>query len=199
MASYDEARVGFAAGITKVTHLFNAMPPIEARAPGLAGAALGDSRVVVGIIPDGVHVHPAAVRLAWRAKGRQGLVIVTDSMAAMGMPPGQYILGDYPVTVDGRAARLANNTLAGSMITMDQAVRNLATWCEVELHEAVLAASQTPAEVLGLDRKGYIQKGADADLILLDHAGAVQQTYIGGSLVYQANKEVNNFNLENSQ
>ena len=186
LASYEQAKMAFDAGIRKVTHLFNAMPPLDHRSPGLAGAALEDDRVITGIIPDGIHVHPTVVRLIWQSKGRHGTAIVTDSMAAMGMPPGAYRLADYDVVVDERSARLANGTLAGSIVTMDAAVRNMAAWSGAGLYEAALAASQTPASLLGLKNKGRIAVGADADLILLDVEGRVHQTYTGGKLVFKA-------------
>lgn len=186
LANFAQARAGFAAGISMVTHLFNAMPPLDHREPGLAGAALQDEHVAVGIIPDGVHVHPTMLNLVWKAKGKSGVVIVTDSMAAMGMPPGKYHLADYDVIVDEHSARLADQTLAGSIVTMDAAVRNMAAWCGLALTEAVRAASQTPAYVLGLAHKGRISPGADADLVLLTPEGHVLRTYVGGNLVYRA-------------
>ncbi len=184
MASLEEAAAGFAAGVRMGTHLFNAQPPLDHRQPGLAGALLTEAGVTAGIIPDGIHVHPAMLRLAWSAKGAAGLAIVTDAMAALGMPPGEYWLGDFNVLVDASSARLANGTLAGSTLTMDAAVRNMAAFCGCSLAEAISMATLTPARLLGLANKGQLRPGADADLVLLDAAGQVQATFIGGELAY---------------
>ena len=124
LATFSEATAGFAAGIRYGTHLFNAMPPLHHREPGLAGALLADERVTIGLIPDGVHVHPGLIRVVREAAGDR-LNLVTDAMGAMAMPPGVYELGTFSVTVDEQRATLADGTLAGSIVTMDAAVRNL--------------------------------------------------------------------------
>jgi N-acetylglucosamine-6-phosphate deacetylase len=121
-ASHEEMLRGAAAGARMVTHLFNAMAPFAHRAPGAVGAALIDDRLTCGLIADGVHCHAAAIRLAVRAKGPERVALVTDAMAAAGMPPGRYRLGGRPVSSDGVAARLADGTLAGSLLTMDRAL-----------------------------------------------------------------------------
>ncbi len=123
MAGYEAAEAGFAAGARYATHLFNAMPALHHREPGLAAAALADPRVVVGLIADGLHVHPALVDLVWRLLGPERLNLVTDAMAAMGMSPGQYLLGDYRVTVDETSARLPDGTLAGCVLSLDAILR----------------------------------------------------------------------------
>ncbi len=184
MATYAEAEQGFAAGIRKGTHLFNAQPPLDHRQPGLAAAILTNPQVKAGLIPDGIHVHPAMVKLAWQAKGQEGIVVVTDAMAALGMPPGEYLLGDYAVRVDETSARLANGTLAGSILTLDAAVRNMIEFCGCSLAEAAATVTDSPAKLLGLSNKGQLTPGADADLVLLDPNGCVQATYIGGQLAY---------------
>jgi N-acetylglucosamine-6-phosphate deacetylase len=130
-------------------------------------------------------VHPAAVKLAFRAKGADRLTLVTDAMEAMGMPPGRYKLADREVIVDSQAARLADGTLAGSILTMDQAVRNAIAFIGCSLAEAVTMASCTPARVLGLERKGRIAPGCDADLVILDKAARVTHTFVAGHLVYE--------------
>ena len=184
MATYSEAELGFAAGIRKGTHLFNAQPALDHRQPGLATTILTNPLVKAGIIPDGIHVHPAMVKLAWKAKGVEGIVVVTDAMAALGMPPGEYLLGDYAVRVDETSARLANGTLAGSILTLDAAVRNMIDFCGCSLAEAVAMVTASPANLLGLTNKGRLSPGADADLVLLDTNGRILTTYIGGQLVY---------------
>lgn len=149
-ASYEQAVAGFDAGIRSVTHLFNAMAPLDHREPGLAGAALADERVTIGLIPDGFHVHPAMVGIVRRAVGADRLAIVTDAIAALGMAPGEYRLANRDVTVDGSSARLPGGGLAGSVIGLDAAVRNLAAFAGVPLADAALAATVVPARLLGL-------------------------------------------------
>jgi N-acetylglucosamine-6-phosphate deacetylase len=149
-ATYDEARAGFDAGIRFVTHLFNAMRPLDHRDPGLVGAALADDRVTLGLIPDGLHVHPSVVALVRRTVGPDRLAVVSDAIAALGMPPGTYRLADRDVTCDGLSARLAGGGLAGSVISLDQAVRNLATFAGISLEAAMPAATTVPARLLGL-------------------------------------------------
>ncbi|MCL4487510.1 MAG: N-acetylglucosamine-6-phosphate deacetylase [Chloroflexi bacterium] len=182
-ATYEQAAAGFDAGVTWGTHLFNAMSPLAHREPGLAGALLSCG-VPYGLIADGIHVHPAAVKLAWRAEGPKGLTLVTDAMAAMGMTPGQYRLGDREVTFDTRSARLADGTLAGSILQMDQAVRNLITFTGCSLAEAITAASATPARIIGLASQGQVAPGFSADLVLLDPSIHVQMTLVAGQVVY---------------
>jgi len=184
-ATFDQALAGFAAGITWGTHLFNAMSELGHREPGLPGALLV-SDVPCGIIADGVHVHPAMVKLAYCAKRAAGLALVTDAMAAMGMPPGSYVLGDVEVIVDETGARLADGRLAGSVLTMDQAARNVMAFTGCSLAEAVTMAATTPARVLGLSHKGRIAPGCDADLVVLDESLRVTHTFVAGELVYQA-------------
>ena len=182
-ASHAQALAGFRAGMTWGTHLFNAMPPFNHREPGLIGALLS-SEVPCGLIVDGVHVHPAAVKTAYRAKGARGITLVTDAMAAMGMRPGRYPLGDREVMVNATSARLADGTLAGSTLQMDAAIRNVIDYTGCSLAEAVTMASATPARVLGLERKGCIAPGNDADLVVLDESLRVEMTIARGAVVY---------------
>jgi N-acetylglucosamine-6-phosphate deacetylase len=149
-ATFEQAVAGFDAGIRFVTHLFNAMAPLNHREPGLAGAAVADSRVTIGLIPDGLHVHPAMVALVRRTVGPDRLAVVSDAMAALGMPPGQYRLAGRDVTVAESSARLPDGGLAGSVIGLDEAVRNLAAFARVPLADAALAATLVPARLLGL-------------------------------------------------
>jgi N-acetylglucosamine-6-phosphate deacetylase len=183
-ATYAEAKAGFEAGMTWGTHLFNVMSPPVHREPGLVGALLS-SDVPCGLIPDGLHVHPANVKLAWRAKGTRGVTIVTDAMTAMGMPPGQYTLGERAVTVDATSARLKDGLLAGSILTMDAAVRNMIEFTGCSLVDAIAMASSTPAQVIGMAyRKGQIAVGLDADLVVFDESLHVDRTIVGGEVVY---------------
>jgi N-acetylglucosamine-6-phosphate deacetylase len=194
LASYEEAVAGFEAGITCGTHLYNAMPALEHRAPGLTGALLANPQMVVGLIADGIHVHPAMLKLAWQSKGSKGLSLVTDAMAALGMPPGVYNLGDQEVTVDGANARLSDGTLAGSILTQDAALRNLMEVSGVGIVDLVPTVSATPAGVLNLQNKGVIRPGADADLTLLTPQGQVVMTIARGRIVY--NNEPDRVRLE---
>jgi len=183
-ATFDEALAGFEAGITWGTHLFNAMSALDHRKPGLPGALLA-SRVPCGLIADGIHVHPAMVKLAFQIKGTGGITLITDAMAAMGMSPGRYKLSDREVIVDGASARLADGTLAGSVLTMDQAVHNAVEFTQCSVGEAITMAAATPARLLGLERKGRIAPGCDADVVILDDALHVTHTLVAGQVVYQ--------------
>jgi len=184
MATFDQAISAFEAGVRYGTHLFNAMPPLRHREPGLVGALLADERATIGLIPDGVHVHPALIASVWKIAGNR-LNIVTDAMAAMGCGPGVYQLGNRKVTVDERAARLEDGTLAGSIITLDQAVRNLKQWTGCTAHEAIRTVTEVPAKLLGLlgfSQKGSVAVGADADLLLLTEELEVEKTIISGKI-----------------
>lgn len=185
-ASYDEFIAGVDAGATMATHLFNAMAPFHHRAPGAVGAALVDPRVTVGLIADGIHSHPASLRLTVAAKGTGGIALVTDMMSAAGMPPGRYALAGQHVNSDGASARLADGTLAGAIVTMDQAVRRMVRWAGLTPAAAIRMASETPARVLGLRDAGTIVEGGAADLVLLDRTLHVRATIIGGRLAYAA-------------
>lgn len=185
LATLEEAQAGFAAGITYGTHLFNAMPPLDHRAPGLAGALLTEGGSTVGIIADGLHVHPALVALAWAAKGPTRLTLVTDAMAALGMPPGRYQLGDWEAIVDGSSARLADGRLAGSLLSLDAAVRNLIAYTGCSLGAALATVTTVPAALLGLgDTYGRLGPGSAADLAVLTADNAVAATMLGGTFVY---------------
>ena len=185
-ATYEELVAGIDAGATMVTHLYNAMSPFEHRAPGAVGAALVDDRVTVGLIADGIHCHRAAVRLAVRAKGAERIALVSDMMPAAGMPPGNYELGGQEVLVDEVSARLPDGTLAGSIVTLDQAVRNVVQWTEATPAEAILMATEVPARLLGLTDTGRIAAGCRADLVLFDDQLLVDATMIGGDFVYRS-------------
>ena len=186
MATYEEAQAGFAAGIRYGTHLFNAMRPAAHREPGVVGSLLQNDECTVGLICDGVHVHPAIVNLAWKAKGSERLNLVSDAMTALGMPPGIYSLGDQPVTVTDLDARLADGTLAGSITPLDQGLRNLISFTGVTLQEALPTITSTPVRLMGIaDERGRLATGKVADLLLLTPDLQVQLTIINGRIVYQ--------------
>ena len=192
LATYREAKAGFAAGIRYGTHLFNAMPPLEHRAPGLPGALLSDPAVTIGIIPDGLHVHPAMVALAWAAKGAQRLTVVTDAMAALGMAPGRYTIADQEVIVSAHdqgvnEARLPSGSLAGSVLAMDEALRRLIRYTGCSLADALATITSTPADLLGLGHeRGRLRAGAWADLVFLTPTLEVVRTLVAGVTCYQA-------------
>ena len=164
-ASYENAVAAADAGARLVTHCFNGMAPLHHREPGLLGAALSHPQLRVSLIADLVHVHPAALSIACRAKGRGGYLLVTDAIAWEG---------------NGDAPRLADGTLAGSALTMDRAVANLVAHAGVSLVDAIHAASTTPADLVGAPDRGRVEAGCRADLVLLDDALRVQATWIGG-------------------
>jgi len=185
MANQSEAEAGIAAGIRWGTHLFNAQPALEHRARNLTGVLLTDDRVGFGIIADGVHVDPLMVKLAWKAKGGHGFTLVTDAMAALGMPAGPARLGDFDVMVDATSARLADGTLAGSILTEDAALRNLMQFTGCSLEEALPALTSTPAALLGLADRGRIETGMRADFVLLDENRHVMATLVNGEVIFE--------------
>lgn len=184
LATQEEAEAGIASGIRMGTHLFNAMPALEHRAANLTGVLLTDERVGFGLIADGIHIDPLMVKLAWQLKGGRGLALVTDAMAALGMPPGTSRLGGFDVIVDETSARLADGTLAGSILTEDAAMRNLMRFTGCTLAEAAETLTGMPAELLGLHDRGRLQPGMRADLVLLDTDHAVLATWVGGELAF---------------
>ncbi|QNH15623.1 N-acetylglucosamine-6-phosphate deacetylase [Xanthomonas sp. SS] len=181
--SYDEIRAGLEAGVCGFTHLYNAMSPLQGRDPGAVGAALEDRHAWCGLIVDGVHVHPASLRVALAAKPRGTLFLVTDAMPMVGADsPSFDLYGETITEVDG-VVRNAAGALAGSALDMASAVRNSVQWLGVSLDEAARMASLYPAQCLGLDdRYGRIAPGYQADLVLLDEALQVRQTWIAGAV-----------------
>ena len=189
-ASYEQALAGFDHGITGVTHLFNAMTPLQHRAPGVVGAALDRDDVFCGLIVDGVHVAPAAVRLACRVKGADRLMLVTDAMPGVGNGGQPFMLDGRPIYVrDGKCTDAAG-TLAGSGLDMASALRNTLAMTGLPIGDISTMASATPAAFLGLaERMGRLALGQAADFVVLDAGLAVQQTWIGGTCRYSAASE----------
>ncbi|QGP92623.1 Adenine deaminase [Neomoorella glycerini] len=188
-ATYDQAVRAARAGARKVTHLYNAMRVLHHREPGAAGAALDLAGVTAEIICDGVHVHPAAMRLALRARGVDGLNLVTDASPLAGAPdPGIEVpFGQFPVRIVDGACRTPDGSLAGSLLTIDQAVANAVRLLDIPIWEAVRMASLVPARSIGIaQRKGSLEQGKDADIAILDSDFKVEATFIGGCLVYVA-------------
>jgi N-acetylglucosamine-6-phosphate deacetylase len=180
MADHEQGLAAIDSGVRYATHLFNAMPPLGHREPGLVAALLLDQRVTVGLIPDGLHVAPAMIELVWRLVGPGRLSIVTDAMAALGMPPGRYPLADREIEVDATAARTSEGHLAGSVITLAQGVRNLVAFNGCRAAEAIASVTLTPARLLGLADRGALAPGATADLVLLTEDLAVEAIFVRG-------------------
>jgi len=179
-ADLTAARAGMAAGARHATHTFNAMRPLDHRDPGILGEVLTDSRLSADIIADGIHVDPAVVQLFLKSKGPDIAVLITDATAATGMPDGRYRLGSLEVEVkDGKC--LSGGKLAGSVLTMDLAVRKVMEFAQWDLQSAVRLATLNAARVVGLDRSGCIKPGVPADLVVLSPSGEIRNTIISGA------------------
>lgn len=190
MADVDEANAGYSSGIRYATHLFNAMPPLEHRMPNAPGAVLANRDWIAGLIPDGVHVHPTLVKTIWNAKGTR-VNLVSDAMAALGMPAGTYRLNEFECHVANGEARLKNGTLAGSILPLDQAIRNFIAYTGCTLPQALATVTTTPAELLSIThQRGHIAEGMLADLVLLDDSLNVQMTIANGEIVFSRNPEL---------
>jgi len=183
-ATYEEAKQAFENGASHVTHCFNGMRPIHHRDPGLVIAAFEESNVSVQAIVDDVHLHPAIVRLIYREKGPDKMVLITDALQAMGMGDGTYLFGGHDVTVRNGVATLVDGTLASSTVTMNEALAKTVQ-SGIPLRDAVKMATETPADVLGLANKGRIEPGADADLVLMNDQFEVIWTMVNGKMVYK--------------
>ncbi|MDD4569135.1 MAG: N-acetylglucosamine-6-phosphate deacetylase [Tepidanaerobacteraceae bacterium] len=168
-ASYDIAQKAFDHGVTQVTHVFNGMKSFNHREPGIPGAALIDERVYCEMICDGIHLHPGAMKLVVKAKGKDRIILISDSMMAAGLSDGEYTLGGQKVIVKGDEARLSDGTLAGSTLTLNKAIYNMVHMVGVSLQDAVRMATLNPARAIGLDKnKGSIEIGKDADFVIFD-------------------------------
>ena len=184
-ADYETALAAIEAGATHATHLFNAMPPIHHRSPGLIMACLNEDRVLAEVIPDGVHLDPMTVRLIHRCKPSDAIALITDAMSAVGMPDGEYTLASHTVIVRGDRCTLPDGTLASSMLTMNRAVRNTLRFTGCSVVDAVRMASLIPARVAGCAaEKGSLEVGKHADVALMDQEFTVQRTYVRGRLAY---------------
>ena len=180
----EEVQAAVRAGASHVTHLYNQMSPFHHRNPGVVGAALTEKDLTVEVIADFIHSHPTSVELAFRQKGAERLILITDAMRAKGLAPGVYDLGGQDVQVTRKDARLADGTLAGSILTMDAAIRNVQSITGCSLNELVSMTSANAAKELGLTNKGSLQEGSDADVAILDDSFAVQLTICRGTIAY---------------
>jgi N-acetylglucosamine-6-phosphate deacetylase len=179
-AEMPTAKDAVKAGARHATHTFNAMRPLDHREPGIIGEVLSDDRITADIIVDGIHVAPEVVKVFLQAKGRERAVLITDAISATGMPEGRYQLGPIEVDVkDGKCT--ANGSLAGSVLTMDRAVRNVTRFSDWSLRDAVRAATLNPAQAVGLTaHHGALKPGADADFTVLTSTGEVVKTIVRG-------------------
>ena len=188
-ATYEEAIEGIKCGFCHSTHLFNAMTGFTHREPGVVGATF-DSDITTETISDGIHISYPSLRIAYKQKGTDKTLLVTDAMCACGMPDGTYALGGQPVTVKNGAARLENGALAGSVLTLNKAVKNILDNSEYQLYEIIKMASYNGAKFCKVDdKKGQIKENFDADLVIFDENIDVKMTIVGGKIVY------NNFQI----
>ena len=185
-ATYEQAQAGIRAGARQATHLFNRMPPLGHRVPGLAGAVLEADEIFAELVCDGVHVHPAMMRVALAAKRPERIMAITDGTAGSGLPRGsRATLGGYPISIRD-AAYLEDGTIAGSVLTMDRGFAKLVSEVGLSLTDAATVSSTTPARALGLQGFGIIAPGATADLVVLNRDLTVVQTWVAGTLAWEA-------------
>jgi N-acetylglucosamine-6-phosphate deacetylase len=179
-ADLNAARAGFAAGARHATHTFNAMRPMDHRDPGILGEVLNNALRSIDMNSDRIHLDPVIVELFLKAKGPDAAVLITDATAATGMPDGRYRLGSLEVEVkDGRCT--AGGKLAGSVLTMDRAVRNVVQFARWDLQQAVRLATLNPARVAGVKKGGVLETGAPADLVVLSPSGEVRNAMVRGA------------------
>jgi N-acetylglucosamine-6-phosphate deacetylase len=181
-ATLEQGIAGLQAGARHATHTFNAMRSLDHRDPGLLGAILTDNRVTADIIADGIHVDPMIVDLFVRCKGVDSAVLITDGISATGMPDGTYRLGSFEVQVhDNRC--VSHGKLAGSVLTLDRAVRNMMSFAKCSFQDSIRMATLNPARALSIEhRKGVLRPGADADITIFSPAGEVLRTVVNGTL-----------------
>jgi N-acetylglucosamine-6-phosphate deacetylase len=184
-ADFEQGRKAIEAGVRFGTHIYNQMPTVHHRNPGIAVALLLDPRVTVGLIADGVHVHPSVCEQVVRVKGTSRIALTTDQTSAAGMAAGTYSLSGRPVVSDGYTVRLEDGTLAGSAALMDDLVRLMARLPGMSASQAVELATEVPARVLGESRLGRIHEGACADLVVLDPDLRVRMTMVRGVVQFR--------------
>lgn len=183
-ATYDQAKAAIDAGVRHVTHLFNAQTGLHQRDPGVVGAALTDRRVTCELIADTFHVHKALFQLVAKMKD-ENLVLITDCLRATGLKDGTYTLGGQEFTLQGIECHLKDGTIAGSVLRLNHAIKNMLDNTDLTIPQAVAMASLSPARCIGLDdRKGSIEVGKDADLALADDQFEISATILGGRTIY---------------
>jgi len=199
-ATYEQIMAGIKAGISHVCHTYNAQRELHHREPGVVGAALCEERLMCELIADSYHVHPAAMKVLWRARGTDHIDLITDSTTPAGLPDGEYDFMGLKVVVKGGKCVIPRppvssalegtpeaekETLAGSMATMNGDVRNMVKLVNAPLQDAIKMATINPAKEFGFDNKGRLEKGRDADVIVIDNDVNVYMTFVRGDLVYQ--------------
>lgn len=184
---YDTALAAIDAGATYATHLFNAMSGVHHRKPGLAACCLNEPGICAELILDGVHVNPQMARLATRNKGRDGIALITDATTAQGCGDGIYQLGKFQVQVNGALCTLMDGvTIAGSVLTMNEAVKNAVAFTEMNLLDVAYMAATMPAKRCGVaERKGSLEVGKDADIAILNADYSVAATVVSGTIAYE--------------
>lgn len=182
-ATYEEAAAGISAGASHATHTFNAMRALDHRDPGILGAVLQHRELTADIIADGIHVHPSVVDLFIRAKGLDRAVLITDAISATGMPEGRYDLGGLEVEVKNQRCEYKGK-LAGSVLTLERAVRNVMSFATLSLQDTLRLATLNPAALIGVsEQRGVLKPGSRADIVVLSPEGQLTQTILGGEVV----------------
>lgn len=186
IASYEEMQMAVDHGLRQVTHLFNGMDPLHHRKPGVVGETLTDSRVYAQLIADGIHVHPTVVKLVLDVKRKERTILISDAIRAAGLGNGQYDLLGQEVSVHDGEARIASGSLAGSILTLDQAVRNIKLFCDLPMKDVIYTATHTPAKSLHLvPERGQLRPGSKADIVIFNQDMEVEITIINGKYVYR--------------
>jgi len=185
-ANYEQMLAGFKAGISHVTHLFNAMSNIHHRSPGPLVAIFESEEITAQIIADGVHIHPSVLKLAFEMLGPNRVIVITDGIQAMGLPDGKYIYNGIEYESKNGAARYKDGTLIGTALGLSELLQRLIRFTDCGLDVAIKTVTENPAKVLGIDdRKGSIAVGKDADLVLLDDDFSVNTTIVDGKIVFE--------------
>jgi N-acetylglucosamine-6-phosphate deacetylase len=185
-ANYHETVDGIEAGISHVTHLYNAMQSIHHREPGPLPAIFENPAVTAQVISDGVHIHPRMVALTHRILGCDRIVLITDGIQAMGLPDGRYVYNGIPYESKEGAARYHDGTLIGTALGLSDILKRFMAFTDTSLSEAIKTVTSNPANVLGIaDHKGYLKEGYDADIALMRPDGSIAATIVGGQVVYQ--------------
>ena len=184
-ASYDEACSAFDAGVSLLGHLWNGMRGLHHREPGIVGAALESEDVMIELIADGYHIHPAILRLTLESKKIDNVILVSDSIKPAGLLNGHYIFGSRTYHLEDGFVKLESGVIAGSSIGLNMAVKNIVEKVGVNLKNAVIMATDNPARILGLTTKGRLESGFDADITIMDDNFKILETIVGGKTVYR--------------
>jgi N-acetylglucosamine-6-phosphate deacetylase len=188
-ATYEQMQRAVAHGVSHLTHSYNAMQPLGHRELGTIGAAMALPQIHCELIADNIHVHPAAQKILVDVKGNSGVILVTDAVRAAGLPEGEYMLDDRSIHIRDGAVRLQDGTLAGSTLTMERALKNVTAATGRPLAETWRMSSLNAARSIGISaKKGSLEVGKDADLVLLDEAYRVHQTMVQGEVIFSSTK-----------